>query len=142
MKIKFFLRAHNITRKLVGLLCLPILFNRVYSLIILVLSLCFWNYPIDELLFFAFINFICFAFIMGICGGLNYITEFLVNFLNIKYTMHTNSSYTACACFWNNITFSVNEKTFNTTIPVLGGNLYDAETVIKRKAIIRFLFNL
>jgi len=129
---------HNV-RRMCGLIAIPFLYARYSIIIFIVITAIYWNEHWTEMLFAMWgIYALFFVFVMGNCGVMKYWTLLWQKIFNVKYEikgqwtspmMHSHS-------VWSHPILSVNGKEYNLSIAVMGGNLYNEDDNIRRKAIV------
>lgn len=139
-------------KKIIGILLLPFLYARYSFLIfipfLIVLTIMYGEISLFLRLWFV-VSFICGAFlsfVLGILGVLKYWTKFLVNVFKIDYKVVGNwtTSSAHSASLWSHPILELRgekNKKYELSIAVAGGNLYEEEDNIRRKAIVYYLFS-
>lgn len=133
-------------KKIIGLFLVPFLYTR-YSFLLflpfLIYSISF-NYNKETIPFFLFIWFaysILFAIIFGNFGLMSNWTKLIVKIFKINYKIsgYWSSDMMYSFNIWEYPILIVKNKEYHLTISVSGGNLYEGEDNIRRKAIIYYL---
>ena len=128
---------NRIIKYIIGILLMPILYAR-YSIVL------FTPLILNDLNFIILwmIYAIMFAFIMGICGVIKYWTKLFVWILRINYkvTGQWNSDSMYSFNIWWFPILNIGDKEYRLTISTSGGNIYEPEDNLRRKAIVYWLF--
>jgi len=98
--------------------------------------------PFELFLFMWVTYMLFFGFIMGNCGVLKYWSKFIQRIFNIKYK--TNGQWTDdmlhSFSVWSHPILVIHEKEYKFSVAKMGGNLYNEEDNLRRKAILYWLF--
>lgn len=128
-------KMKKILKRTLGLILLPFIYAR-YSALFFIPLLFHYGFR-GDLIGVWFFYLVIFGFIMGNCGFLEIATKILQYFLKIKYevTGQWTSNMAHSYSYWQHPTIKVNDKEYNLSIAIAGGNLYDYEDAVRRKAI-------
>lgn len=129
----------KIFRFILGFLIMPFLYMR-YSFV-LFLPILFYV-GINDFIVLMFIYNVFYGFIMGNIGLMKYWTKFLQNILNVKYNIKGEWKYGDMHTYniWSYPILVVRNKEYKISLSVNGGNVYDKDDNIRRKAIVYWLF--
>lgn len=135
----FFIR--NI-RRIFGLFLMPLLYIR-YSFVFFLPLLFIKELGSEAFFVMWFIYAIFFGFIMGNCGVMKYWTKLFQRLFKIKYTLggQWTSDMLHSHSIWSHPILIVNEKEYKLSIAIMGGNLYEEDDNIRRKAIVYSLLS-
>jgi len=140
-KFKNFLNRFG--RILMGIIILPFLYGR-YSFILFLpfLFIYPWENGSAAFLTFSLIYSLFFGFIMGNLEVMNIWTKMFQRIFNIKYERKGDWTSNALHSFstWSHPTIVVRGKTHKLAIKEMGGNLYNLDASIRRKAIFYWFF--
>lgn len=125
-----------LVRRMCGLMVIPFLYTR-YSIVFFIPLIVLRQ----EFIIIWFLYALFFGFIMGNCGVMQYWTKLFQFIFKVKYDivgqwtsdmMHSHS-------VWSHPILKVREKKYELSIAVMGGNLYEEEDNLRRKAIVYWL---
>lgn len=127
------------TKWVVGVLIMPLLYNR-YSIVFFLLLLLYFQS--ENLLFASFIYSLLFAFLMGNLGLMKYWLKIFQYLFSVEYAVigRWNSTITHSHSTWGHPTILVKSKIHEVTVVESGGNIYETEDCLLRKAIFYTLF--
>lgn len=88
-----------------------------------------------------FIYAVFIAFIMGNCGVMEYWTKLIQHITGTKYEISDSykNNYIAFNSVWSYKKLLVKGKEYKLEIAIMGGNLYDEEDNLRRKAIVYWM---
>lgn len=126
---------------LCGLIIIPILYIR-YSLILFLIFYLTNKCELEKITILWFIYAVFFGFIMGNCGVMKYWTKLFVYLFNIKYDIigYWSSEIIHSHSMWSHPILKIGEKEWKLSIATRGGNLYNEDDNLRRKAIFYWLF--
>jgi hypothetical protein len=129
-----------LVRRMGGLIAMPFLYMR-YSFVFFLPMLFIEGIPSEAFFYMWFIYALFFVFIMGNCGVMRYWTKLFEWIFSVKYNI--NGQWTSdmlhSHSVWSHPILQVREKEYKLSIAVMGGNLYDEEDNLRRKAIVYWL---
>lgn len=125
-----------LVRRMCGLISLPLLYAR-YSIVFFIPLIIFQK----EFIIIWFIYALFFGFIMGNCGVMQYWTKLFQLVFKVRYEIvgQWTSDMMYSYSVWSNPILKIREKEYKLSIAVMGGNLYEAEDNLRRKAIVYWL---
>lgn len=129
-----------VVRRMCGLISIPLLYGR-YSFVFFLPMLFIDGIPSEVFFIMWFIYALFFGFIMGNCGVMRYWTKLFEWIFSVKYNI--NGQWTSdmlhSYSVWSHPILQVREKEYMLSIAVMGGNLYNKEDNLRRKAIFYWL---
>ena len=135
-------------KKILGLLLAPLLYAR-YSFILFSPFAIYamtktndYSTILEVWLFVWFVYAVFFGVIMGNFGIMHYWSKLWCKILRVKYEIIENDTSDEMYLFsvWSHPILKVKGKEYQLSIAVMGGNLYEEDDNIRRKAIIYYLF--
>lgn len=125
-----------LVRRMCGLIVMPLLYTR-YSIALFITLIIIKQ----EFIIIWFLYALCFGFIMGNCGVMKYWTKLFQLVFKVKYdiTGQWTSDMMHSYSVWSHPILKVKEKEYKLSISIMGGNLYEEEDNLRRKAIAYWL---
>lgn len=129
-----------IVRRMCGLIAMPFLYMR-YSFVFFLPILFIDEMPREVFLIMWGMYALFFGFIMGNCGVMKYWTKLFEWMFGVKYNIkgQWTSDMLHSHSVWSHPILQVREKEYKLSIAVMGGNLYDEEDNLRRKAVVYWL---
>jgi hypothetical protein len=125
-----------LVRRMCGLISLPFLYTR-YSIIFFIPLILIKQ----EFIIIWFLYALFFSFIMKNCGVMQYWTKLFQLIFKVKYEIvgQWTSDMMHSYSVWSHPILKIREKEYKLSIAVMGGNLYQEEDNLRRKAIVYWL---
>ena len=119
---------------LIGIVLLPLMYIRASSLFYVPFM---WHYGTDFLILW-FVHCIVLGNLMGTFNLLNPLTNIIQRIFKIDYAV---VDYWGCDIMhsfsvWSHPVLKIREKIYFISIPIMGGNLYEKDALIRRIAIV------
>jgi len=121
-----------VSRRIFGIFMIPLLYGR-YSFV-LFLPVFFIDSVENDVFYIWFLYYITFSILMGNLGGMEYWTKLIQWVFKVQYEIIGHWGY--MHDLYSRPILKVRNKQYNLLISAMGGNIYEEEEIIRRKAII------
>lgn len=123
---------------LIGIMLLPLMYIRVSVLFYIPFM---WHYGTDFLILW-FVHCIVLGNLMGTFNLLSPLTKIIQRVFKIEYAVvdYWTSDIMHSFSVWRHPVIKVRNNTYFLSVPAMGGNLYNEDVQIRRKAIVFWFF--